>query len=75
MARRKLSLFSDLVAVVQWRKPVTATFGLGWHTMAAFDSLRIAEKYRADCIAAAASDPEEHRLEYRVVSVPAKERL
>lgn len=41
---------SDLVAAVQCRNdPAYATFGLGWETIAAFNSMLVAERYMRDC--------------------------
>jgi hypothetical protein len=55
---------SDLVAAVQCRRdPNTNTCGLGWETIAAFNSLQVAEQYTRDC------QDENHQLQYRTIHI------
>lgn len=53
-------MLEELTSAVQYRR-TEGEFDRGWHTLAAFDVRKIAEKYRDDC----ARDG----FEYRVVDV------
>lgn len=64
--QNRARMFEGLVAVVRYRRKDD---GIRWHTMAAFDSKSIADKYAAEC------SSDDRPWEYDAINVPSEEQV